>query len=69
MEASAAAAMVATGPNAMAAPLTNPMAATLTCSICLGLFMDPAGLPCQHKFCFACIDHYLRQAKQAAFPQ
>nr|XP_012634305.1 tripartite motif-containing protein 65 isoform X4 [Microcebus murinus] len=30
----------------------------LTCAICLGLYQDPATLPCGHNFCVACIQDW-----------
>uniref|UniRef100_UPI00398F1B47 E3 ubiquitin/ISG15 ligase TRIM25-like isoform X1 n=1 Tax=Pristiophorus japonicus TaxID=55135 RepID=UPI00398F1B47 len=30
--------------------------AELTCAVCLNVYQDPVGLPCQHSFCVKCIE-------------
>ena len=35
----------------------------LTCPICLGVFVDPYRLPCNHYFCHGCIDQVHAQNK------
>ncbi|XP_028319442.1 E3 ubiquitin-protein ligase TRIM69 [Gouania willdenowi] len=47
-------------------PTAGPVAKTsahrisrdLTCSICLDLFKQPVSLPCDHTFCYSCIEGY-----------
>nr|XP_040124574.1 tripartite motif-containing protein 65 [Ictidomys tridecemlineatus] len=36
----------------------------LTCAICLGLYRDPATLPCGHNFCRACIQDCWRRCQK-----
>ncbi|XP_047399965.1 tripartite motif-containing protein 65 isoform X2 [Sciurus carolinensis] len=36
----------------------------LTCAICLGLYQDPATLPCGHNFCKACIQNCWRSCQK-----
>lgn len=38
--------------------LPEPIAATLTCSICSNVFLDPISLPCDHTFCDPCIEQW-----------
>ncbi|XP_053425529.1 tripartite motif-containing protein 65 isoform X2 [Nycticebus coucang] len=52
--------LTAAAPSEPAPLLASVMAARLledklTCAICLGLYRDPATLPCGHNFCAACI--------------
>ncbi len=44
-------------------PLPSPapqdeLVTTTTCSICLSNVLQPAGLPCNHIFCFECITEW-----------
>ncbi|XP_071111192.1 uncharacterized protein [Haliotis cracherodii] len=39
--------------------LSAVMKENLTCSICQDIFQDPRSLPCQHAFCYECLNNHI----------
>lgn len=54
----------------MASNNHHPEEIVLTCSICLenSVKRDPRMLPCQHTFCFSCLENYVKSIKLSKIP-
>ncbi len=51
----------AVSPLPSSAPPQDEQVTATTCSICLSNVVGPAGLPCNHIFCFGCITKWARE--------